>query len=133
MSEPAGGKGAAAEEAAPSQATAAAAAAAAAQLGAAWEATEDKPAVAAIAAAAALAAFIASGLMAAVDRVPLAGGALEVVGIAASLGFAYRRVSFAWPLGRPRARSLALAAPAPRANDAHPARLQPRSLLCAAT
>jgi len=55
-----------------------------------WEETEEKPAVVAISIASFIAIWAASGVVDAVDKLPLVGGLLEVIGLGVSGWFAYR-------------------------------------------
>lgn len=62
----------------------------ASELAAKWEATEEKPAAIAISVAALFAVYLASGVMSAVDRLPLFSDLFELIGIGATAWFTYR-------------------------------------------
>jgi len=55
-----------------------------------WEETDEKPAVVAISVASFIAIWAASGVIDAVNKLPLFGGVFEVVGLGVSGWFAYR-------------------------------------------
>jgi hypothetical protein len=59
-----------------------------------WEATEEKPAAIAITFAALIAVWAASGVVDAVDKLPLVGGLLELVGLLVTGWFTYRYLIF---------------------------------------
>ncbi len=59
-----------------------------------WEETEEKPAVVAITVSAFIAIWAASGVVDAVDKLPIIGGLLEFVGLLVTGWFAYRYLIF---------------------------------------
>jgi len=60
----------------------------------AWDKVEDKYAVSSLGVAAIVALWGSSGLISAIDRLPLIPGVLEVVGIGYSGWFAYKNLVF---------------------------------------
>ncbi|KAI4355323.1 hypothetical protein L6164_004106 [Bauhinia variegata] len=60
----------------------------------AWDKVEDKYAVSTLAVAAVVALWVSSGLISAIDRLPLIPGVLEVVGIGYTGWFAYKYLIF---------------------------------------
>ena len=60
----------------------------------AWDKVEDKYAVSSIAVAGVVALWGSTGLISAIDRLPLVPGVLELVGIGYTGWFAYRNVVF---------------------------------------
>ncbi|CAN1309560.1 Protein CURVATURE THYLAKOID 1B, chloroplastic [Linum perenne] len=60
----------------------------------AWDKVEDKYAVSSLGVAAALAIWSSSGMIAAIDRLPLVPGVLEIVGIGYSGWFAYKNLIY---------------------------------------
>ena len=59
-----------------------------------WDDVEEKPAAIAIAVAAIVALWALSGLVDAIDRLPIIGGLLEVVGLIVTGWFVYRYLLF---------------------------------------
>ncbi|KAK9903238.1 hypothetical protein WJX75_000526 [Coccomyxa subellipsoidea] len=59
-----------------------------------WDETEEKPAVVAITISAFIAIWAASGVVDAVDKLPVIGGLLELVGLLVTGWFAYRYLIF---------------------------------------
>ncbi|CAI0469722.1 unnamed protein product [Linum tenue] len=60
----------------------------------AWDKVEDKYAVSSLAAAGVLAIWSSSGMISAIDRLPLVPGVLEIVGIGYTGWFAYKNLFF---------------------------------------
>ncbi|CAN0889335.1 Protein CURVATURE THYLAKOID 1B, chloroplastic [Linum grandiflorum] len=60
----------------------------------AWDKVEDKYAVSSLGVAAALAIWSSSGMISAIDRLPLVPGVLEIVGIGYSGWFAYKNLFY---------------------------------------
>ena len=66
-----------------------------------WEETEEKPAVVAVGVSALIVVWAVSGLVDRLDKLPLVGGFLELVGLLVTGWFTYRYLTFApdrWPL-----------------------------------
>ena len=59
-----------------------------------WERVEEKPAAVAIAVTALIVIWAASGLVDRVDKLPLVGGLLELVGLLVTGWFVYRYLVF---------------------------------------
>ncbi|XP_068314890.1 protein CURVATURE THYLAKOID 1B, chloroplastic-like [Pyrus communis] len=60
----------------------------------AWEKVEDKYAVSSLVVAGAVAVWASSGMISAIDRLPLVPGVLELVGIGYTGWFAYKNLVF---------------------------------------
>lgn len=64
------------------------------QVQAKWDETEEKPAVIAITSAAFVGVWALSGLVDRIDRLPIVGGLLELVGLVVTSWFVYRYLIF---------------------------------------